>query len=171
MEITIRRATEKDISGVVDCLTEAFQEYRESYTVDAFNDTVPTIEGMERRSKEMKILIAEDRSSRIIGTVSYRVYSRSEGHLRGMAVLPRFQGKGSAKRLLEAVETELKQLGCSRITLDTTLPLQRATRFYLKHGFKPTGITRDFFGMPVFEYEKVLKRGEFTQKGRDGENE
>jgi hypothetical protein len=41
------------------------------------------------------------------------------------------------------------------VTLDTTEPLKKAIRFYLRHGYKPSGIVKDFFGMPLFEYEKT----------------
>ena len=43
-----------------------------------------------------------------------------------------------------------------RFLVDTTEPLQRAIRFYTRHGYSATGIVRDFFGMPLFEYEKLL---------------
>ena len=43
-----------------------------------------------------------------------------------------------------------------RQCLDTTEPLQRAVRFYLRHGFRASGRVTDFFGMPLFEYLKIL---------------
>ena len=45
----------------------------------------------------------------------------------------------------------------SRITLDTTEPLQRAVRFYEKHGYVASRRTTDFFGMALHEYVKELK--------------
>ena len=45
--------------------------------------------------------------------------------------------------------------GCSLVTLDTTEPLERATRFYEKHGYRLSGRVSEFFGMPLFEYVKV----------------
>ena len=79
-----------------------------------------------------------------------------EGHLRGMAVLPEWQGRGVAEKLLQTAEQELASRQCARITLDTTEPLQRAMRFYQKHGYRPTGRITDFFGMPLHEYVKQL---------------
>jgi predicted N-acetyltransferase YhbS len=155
--VTIRRAGLKDIPGVIDCLAAAFEPYRQSYTQEAFRDTVPTPQKAQRRFNEMTILVAEDESSRIIGSISYHVYDSCEGHLRGMAVIPELQGKRVAERMLWAAEAELRELGCSRVTLDTTLPLKRATRFYMQHDYKATGITKDFFGMPLFEFEKSLE--------------
>ena len=155
-KVTIRRAELKDIPGVIDCLAAAFEPYRQSYTPDGFRNTVPTAEDAARRLEEMTILIAEHGSSSIIGSISYQVLDSWEGHLRGMAVIPEFQRKGIAERMLLAAEAALRKLGCSRVTLDTTLPLKRATRFYMQHEYKATGITKDFFGMPLFEFEKSL---------------
>jgi putative acetyltransferase len=73
-----------------------------------------------------------------------------------MAVLPEWQGSGVARALLHAAETELRKNQCERVTLDTTEPLQRAVRFYEKHGFRPSGRVSDFFGMPLYEYVKLL---------------
>jgi hypothetical protein len=47
-------------------------------------------------------------------------------------------------------------MGCARLTLDTTEPLKRATRFYERNDFRPSGVVSDFFGMPLFEYIKDL---------------
>ncbi len=73
-----------------------------------------------------------------------------------MGVLPEWQGRGVAKLLLDRAETELKQLGCKRITLDTTEPLIPAMRFYERNGFRRTGRISDFFGMPLIEYAKLI---------------
>jgi ribosomal protein S18 acetylase RimI-like enzyme len=73
-----------------------------------------------------------------------------------MAVLPHFQGSGVARRLLEAAEAELRKRACTRVTLDTTGPLQRAAHFYEKCGYQSTGRVSDFFGMPLCEYAKSL---------------
>ena len=71
-----------------------------------------------------------------------------------MAVLPEHQSGGVAKDLLAAIEHWLKSNKCNRITLDTTLPLQRAMKFYGKHGYKRSGRAADFFGMTLIEYVK-----------------
>ncbi len=73
-----------------------------------------------------------------------------------MAVLPQWQGRGTAKELLEAAESQARAAGCTRVTLDTTAPLQRAVRFYEKNGYRATGVVGDFFGMPLYQYGKEL---------------
>lgn len=78
----------------------------------------------------------------------------SEGHLRGMAVVPEWQGRNVAAALLQSAESQLTALGCDRITLDTTAPLRRAIRFYESSGYESTGVVLDFFGIELFEYRK-----------------
>ena len=65
-------------------------------------------------------------------------------------------GVGVAAQLLAAAESELRSRNCRRITLDTTAPLERAIRFYEKHGYRRSGKVGDFFGMPLYEFVKNL---------------
>jgi len=152
---SIRRATPEDAPGILDCLRRAFEPYRESYTAAAFTDTVLTPESFEKRQSEMRILVAADRTNRIIGTIAYRA-ANGEGHIRGMAVWPEHQGQGVARALLGQAESDLRELDCRSVTLDTTRPLGRAMRFYERSGFRKTGEIASFFGMDLVAYQKEL---------------
>jgi ribosomal protein S18 acetylase RimI-like enzyme len=154
--ISIRRARLSDTEGILSCLREAFEPFRELYTREGFSDTVLTAEAIRTRMAAMTILVAINKDSEIAGTVACSVATPEEGHLRGMAVRPLWHGYGIAQQLLDAAEMELRHHKCRRVTLDTTEPLKRAIRFYEKNGFRPTGKIADFFGMPLFEYEKRL---------------
>src|SRR5262245_24818052 len=103
----------------------------------------------------MTVFVARDRAGAIVGTIGGAPHE-DEGHIRGMAVLPGWQGRGVAETLLGAVEAALADAGCAFITLDTTAPLARAIRFYERHGYRATGVVTDFFGMPLYQYEKRL---------------
>jgi GNAT superfamily N-acetyltransferase len=155
-EIAVRMATGEDSAGILNCLREAFEPYRKEYTPEAFLDTVLTSDTLATRLHTMTIFVAATTEGEIVGTIACRRVSESQGHLRGMAVLPAWHGKGVAQLLLETAQTEIHSWGCSRVTLNTTRPLERAVQFYRKNGFTPTGATREFFGMPLFEFEKKL---------------
>jgi ribosomal protein S18 acetylase RimI-like enzyme len=155
--VTIRRAAAGDAQAILDCLRAAFEPYRDGYTPGAFGDTVPTLAGLVRRAGSMCLFVAVTAAGEVVGTVACQVIAPDEGHLRGMAVHPLWQGRGVADRLLAAVEGTLRQQGCARISLDTVAPLQRAVRFYERHGFHPSGRVRDFFGMPLYEYLKEAR--------------
>jgi ribosomal protein S18 acetylase RimI-like enzyme len=154
--ITIRKAVATDAPAILDCLRIAFEPYRTRYTPSGFADTVLTRETIQVRLVSMCIFVAVNDSGDIVGTIGCSVIGESEGHLRGMAVLPEWQGRGIAERLLQTAEHELADRNCSRITLDTTEPLQRAMRFYERRGYRRSGKVTDFFGMPLHEYVKDL---------------
>ncbi|MDE3135457.1 MAG: GNAT family N-acetyltransferase [Acidobacteriota bacterium] len=152
---TIRRASAADAGGVLRCLRLAFEPYRLSYTAAAFADTVLAPETIGNRLLIAKVFVAVSEGKEIVGTIGCQMVSPEEGHLRGMAVVPEWQGSGVAERLLLSAERELRDAGCSLISLDTTEPLKRAIRFYGKHGFHASGKVADFFGMPLYEYVKL----------------
>ena len=155
-EISIRKAGLEDADAILQCLQRAFAQYRGLYSREAFDDAALTSETLRHRLTEMTVLVAVDQSGSIVGTVAYRVKPTGEGHFRGMGVTPEAQGSGVASSLLDRVESELRALGCTAVTLDTTAPLERAIRFYERNGFRATGEIGSFFGMPLYEYRKGL---------------
>ncbi|HEY6943911.1 MAG TPA: GNAT family N-acetyltransferase [Candidatus Acidoferrum sp.] len=154
--ISIRKAMEEDAPGILDCLREAFEEFRTRYTPEGFLDTVLTMETLQERLGKMSVFVAVNSANQVVGTIACNALSSGEGHLRGMAVLPSMRGNGVAAQLLREAEAELRLRCCTRVTLDTTEPLERAMRFYEKNGYRRSRRASDFFGMPLFEYEKSL---------------
>lgn len=154
--IAIRLANRADAKGILQCLRSAFAPYRKAYTPEAFRDTVLSPGTIGQRLAEMRVFVATTPTGRIVGTIGYHLRDAHEAHIRGMAVRTTWQGSGAARRLLAAVESEVRKRGCSLISLETTAPLERAIRFYERNGFRATGKVTDFFGMPLFEYVKRL---------------
>lgn len=152
--ISIRKARSEDAPGILACLREAFEEFRERYTPEAYVDTVLTPLALRERLEKMSIFVAVNSANQIVGTIACNVVGAEEGHLRGMAVLPSMRGSGIAAKLLSHAEAELRSHKCTRVTLDTTEPLERAMRFYEKHAYRRSGKVSDFFGMRLTEYEK-----------------
>jgi len=152
---SIRRATFEDAAAILECLALAFAPFREQYTPEGYRDTTLTAEMLGRRLQTMTLFVAETSSGEVVGTIGGST-DGAEGHIRGMAVRQEWQGRGVADELLRRVEEALQAEDCSHITLDTTQPLQRAIRFYQRHGYHATGKVSDFFGMPLFEYVKHL---------------
>ena len=152
----VRNATADDAEDILKCLREAFEPYRQRYTPEGYLDTVLTPMTLRQRLASMIVLVATSQSAQIIGTVACAPASSGEGHIRGMAVLPEWHGTGVAQSLLDAGIADLRARGCTRVTLDTTEPLDRAVRFYRRNGFRPSGVVRVFFGMPLFGYVKAL---------------
>jgi len=150
----IRPAVPADQTGVLHCLSVAFDPYRDDYTPQAFARTVLDPAGYIERLQAMHLLVALSEST-IAGTIAGACNGR-EGRLRGMAVLPEWRGTGLSAQLLSTMEAWLKEQGCHRITLGTTPPLQAAIRFYERAGYSHTGKITDFHGMPLLDYAKEL---------------
>ena len=136
-------------------MVSAFEPFRPHYPPEAFQDSVPDPEAIRERMIGMTVYAALSDAGEVIGTIASAVEGE-RGHLRGMAVRPAWQGRGIAELLLHAAEKDLRAVGCTRVTLDTTAPLQRAIRFYQKNGFVLSDTIGDFFGMPLYEYAKSL---------------
>ena len=152
--VVIRPATTADAAGILACLAAAFEPYRQQYTAAAFADTTLDERTIHERLRAMHVLVAVADGG-VVGTVAGAVAGR-EGHLRGMAVLPSYSGSGVASSLLNAIEAELRLRRCTRVTLDTTEPLERAMRFYERDGYRRTGRVSDFFAMRLIQYAKKL---------------
>ena len=148
--LSIRKATERDAPAILACLRAAFEPYRASYTPAAYLATVLTPQTLAARLATMCLFVAETDRGETVGTLACHVINADEGHLRGMAVLLGWQGRGVAARLLRSAESELQDRQCVRVTLHTSEPLKRATRFYLKNGYSPSGRVKDSSGMPLF---------------------
>jgi ribosomal protein S18 acetylase RimI-like enzyme len=153
----IRKGTGEDGPEILKCLAAAFEPYRTRYTPGAWLDTVLNSETIQQRLASMQVFVAVSAEG-VVGTIACADVDQDEGHLRGMAVLPAWQGRGVAEALLLAAEAELISRRCHRITLDTTEPLERAIRFYERHGYRRSGAVTDFFGMRLHEFAKALRR-------------
>ena len=154
-EVVIRVAAPADAAAILHCLSRAFAPYQLDYTHAAFADTVLDHDRLKARMQQMRVLVAGS-AGEIVGTVAGALLGNGEGHLRSMAVVPEARGSGIAARLLRAIEDWLRDQGCTRISLDTTLPLRPAMKFYERHGYKQSGRVTNFFGMPLVEYIKDI---------------
>jgi putative acetyltransferase len=75
-------------------------------------------------------------SGEILGAIGLYPVSRSTCELRKMYLDKSIRGKGHGRRLLEHALTRAKQLGFSRVTLETANVLQSAVALYERYGFK-----------------------------------
>src|SRR5262245_63805411 len=90
---TVRRATPEDAAAVLECLRTAFEPYRGQYTPAAFEDTVLTSGTVGERFATMAVFVAVTAGGAVVGTVACNLVGAGEGHIRGMAVCPSWQGR------------------------------------------------------------------------------
>ena len=136
MNFTIRLATIKDAKAVHKVLLAAFEEYRFYYSPEGFADTVLSEEKAKDRIKETKVYVAVDQSGKIIGTIGWQKLNESEGHIRGMGVIPRHQGKGIGSYLLQLGIRELMKRDVETIKLSVRVKNPSAIKVYQRNGFR-----------------------------------
>jgi hypothetical protein len=91
VSLEVRRADAEDAPSILNCLAVAFEMYRCQYSPQVYADTVLDSDTVRRRMAEMSVLVAVS-EGQVVGTIAYCV-RRNEGHVRGMAVLPRWRGR------------------------------------------------------------------------------
>ena len=74
-------------------------------------------------------------ADRIVATVMAG-YEGHRGWINYLAVAPEFQGQGLARRLMDAVESKLRDLGCPKINLQVRETNTAVIEFYERIGFK-----------------------------------
>lgn len=150
-QYSIRKAKGQDSPGILACLREAFEEFRERYTPGGFLETVLRPNTLRERLEAMSVVVRSIPGSKLSAR-SPRAWSVSrKGIFGGWRCCPRCAVPELPRELLRRTEAELARFRCARVTLDTTEPLPRAVRFYEKHGYRRSGKTKDFFGMLLID--------------------
>ncbi|HEX8097491.1 MAG TPA: GNAT family N-acetyltransferase [Pyrinomonadaceae bacterium] len=160
----VRTAAPGEAALIASVLLEAFVEYRDAYTPEAFAATTPAGDEVLSRMKEGPVWVAT-LGGEVVGTAS-AVARGGELYVRGMAVLPKGRGLGIGELLLREIEDYARAQGCARLTLSTTPFLHRAIRLYERFGFRRDEAgPHDLAGTPLFTMAKGLKGGE-SVRGR-----
>lgn len=155
-DIIVREAKGNEAPEIHDVLTEAFTQYQEDYTKEAYIITVVSTEETKRRLDDTdKIVLVALRQDKIIGTATVDI-SANTYYLQSMAVRPGVQQKGIGMMMLKKIEEYARGKGVAKMTLECYEPLTKAIGLYKKFGFKRTGKSRSYHGIVIFEMEKEL---------------
>lgn len=94
-------------------------------------------------------VIVLEEQGRLLGYVYYAPDVMTEGswYLYWIAVVRDSQGTGAGSRLMQHFEQDVRSRGGRVIFIETSsLPhSEAARRFYLKHGYRVTGVLKDFY--------------------------
>jgi GNAT superfamily N-acetyltransferase len=155
-QLELRLAGPGDEGTISRLLLEAFEPYRDEYTVGGFADTTASEEVVRERFETAKIWIAFD-GEEAVGTVT-ALPEPDRIYIRSMAVTPKAQGRGVGQALLEALETDARTRGFKKLYLYTTFVLPGAQPLYEKNGFVVTRETapEEWHDMGGVEMEKIL---------------
>lgn len=74
-----------------------------------------------------------------IGCGAVRLIDAGVAEIKRMYVLPDMRGRGTARRMLEVLESEARALGVTKVMLETGTLQPEAIALYEKTGYSPTG--------------------------------
>jgi ribosomal protein S18 acetylase RimI-like enzyme len=156
-DIAFRKARIHEKHDIHLVLSEAFEPYKKDYTKGAFTATVLTPNDIQNRivdqTYEISVVVL---NKRIVGTVSVSERDHDQLHIRSMAVHPDYQKRGIGFFMVQKIVELAKRKNFKMISLDTSKPLQGAITFYTNVGFAFTGVTKNFYGVEIFEMIRML---------------
>jgi ribosomal protein S18 acetylase RimI-like enzyme len=153
-ELLIREATEEDVSALVELVNEAYaiEDFLEGTRTDSAR--------MSEKLEKGKIFVAIEAScSQIVACVYAKPRGRDAaasvghaGYLGMLAVNPKLQGAGIARRMMEAAESYFRAEGCTRVEISVLSMRSELLPIYRHYGFEETGTE-------AFGFHRALKPG------------
>lgn len=140
------RIVEGQIAQHADHIRELHVEYvkwvcgklSREYGIDV--DPEPVIEqdmkGLHKYMPPEGLLLLAELEEHIVGCIGLHRLDQETGEIKRMYVQPPYRGKGIGRSLLEVAIERVRQIGYSRIRLDTARFLKEAHSLYRSAGFK-----------------------------------
>jgi ribosomal protein S18 acetylase RimI-like enzyme len=155
-------AQPQDAATVHNLMLQAFSVYRDSVPPSsALDETIESITQSLKQGKEAVILYVED------SPVAMARFTLEEASLYfyRLSVIPAFQGKGMAKRLIQWLETYAKERGKESLSCKVRMNVSRNIALYESIGFyiEETEIVhREGVDIPVANMKKDSLKGVVT---------
>lgn len=145
-ELEIRPARDDELDIVASLAVDAYAEYAEHMSPDAWSAFAQNIANVRGRSNEAEIIVA-DRDGKLVGTVTLFTQRGTQADSYGvrlLAVPPAERGTGVGRALMEHCIERARRDGKDRVVLTTTQEMESARDLYERLGF-----TRD----PALDHE------------------
>ncbi len=123
---------------------QLIEEYAASLNLDlSFQNFAHELEHLtsEYAPPTGAFLLAEEKGV-YLGCVGVRQFSDGIGEIKRLYVIPSARGRGVGRLLAEGVVAAAKQIGYTRLLLDTLPSMKEAQSLYVSLGFKPTAAYR-----------------------------
>ena len=123
---------------------QLIEEYAASLNLDlSFQNFAHELEHLtsEYAPPTGAFLLAEENDV-YVGCIGVRQSSHGVGEIKRLYVVPTARGRGVGRLLAEGILATAKQLGYTRLLLDTLPSMREAQSLYVSLGFKPTAAYR-----------------------------
>lgn len=135
MSISLKKAGTEDMSTLI--------EFEKSVAgTKIYSPALEEKDWKEMLAKEIVYLI--ENNGEVVGNVSYEKKGDDHVYLSGLAIDPRFQGRGIGREVLGKILEELKDV--KRIDLVVHPENSRALELYESFGFKEESQKENYFG-------------------------
>ena len=134
--LCIRTASNEDCQRVVALVSTVLAEYGLVFDPKTTDSDLQDLEANYlRRGGAFEVI--EDRELNLIGSVGVYPIDQKTCELRKMYFVPQVRGLGLGQHILQRTLDRARELGFSRMVLETSSRLEAANRLYAKFGFKP----------------------------------
>lgn len=137
-DIVIREARDDELDIVSSLAVDAYAEYAERMSPDAWSAFAQQIANVRGRLVDAEVLVAE-RDDQLVGTVTlftgWRGAQPDSYGVRLLAVPPAERGTGVGRALMEHCIERARADGKDRVVLTTTFEMEFARDLYEKLGF------------------------------------
>lgn len=145
MAINCRLAAAADSARIIEVVNAAF-------SIEDFLEGTRTDEArLAAMMEKGKILLAEDANGKVVGSIYYELRGK-RGYLGMLAIEPAEQGRGLARKIVEAAEGRLRSAGCDEVEIIVLNMRPDLLPLYKRFGFVQTGTTQ-------FAPSRTLKPG------------
>jgi GNAT superfamily N-acetyltransferase len=140
MPLEIRDGRDEDLPGVLRVFAESGIDGGSSFTLEEAREHLARI----RQWPNFRLLVALD-DGVIVGTYSLAILEKlgkrgtPAGVVEDVAVMPRMQGKGIGRAMMEHAIGECRKAGCYKLALSSNVKRGPAHRFYESLGFERHG--------------------------------
>lgn len=156
--LVVRRARSDDWLALKTIRLEALRDTPEAYG-STINTALTFSEDRWRTMTAQMCYFLVERGGEVVGMAAGGFNDAHPGAhwLYGMYVSPSARGSEAAVMLVDVVEEWARGEGASELHLDVTTCVARASAFYLKLGFQPTGECRAMFRDPSLILETMRR--------------
>jgi ribosomal protein S18 acetylase RimI-like enzyme len=93
---------------------------------------------------------------KLVAMGAFRKTGPQEAEIKRIRTHPDWQGRGFGQTIFTALEQRAREMGYTRLHLETSLLMIPAQKFYIKNGFIETHRGLVHLGQPAIFYEKYL---------------